>query len=395
MPAPATDPQGRAWWPAVLVAALLIYGSAYPFDFVFPPPEGAWQHLGRLRPDDLHLGDVLANLLLFVPLGFLVAQRTGAPARGLAWALGAGVVLGIGLQVLQVYLPDRVPSLWDASWNTAGAAVGAAAAAVPIRRLPAPTRPASGFAAGLIVLWLAAETFPYVPAFDWQSIKDGLKPLLLYPRVESMPVFSNLVGWAALAWLWRHAARLPLPRPGPALALAATLLAQVLVVQRAPSASGVLGGTAGVALGLLPWRPRHLQWLLLVLLAAWIVGSGLSPFAWREEPGTFHWLPLAGFLRGSILMGIWIGLEKLFWYGLLLELLLAAGCRLRWAAAAGMVSLAGVEWAQRWVAAPHVAEVADPLILGALALLRGAWAREASRPPERDADRAARQRSRG
>ena len=375
----------RAWWPALLVAALLVYGSAYPFDFVFPAPPGAWLDLARVRAADLHLGDILANLMLFMPLGLLVALRAESPARGAAWAAAAGLLLGLGLQLLQVYLPERVPSLWDATWNTIGAVIGATATAGPLRSLVLLVRPASRFGAGLIIAWLAAEAFPFVPTLDWQSIKNGLKPLLLHPRLEPMAVLGNLVGWAALAHLWRHVVRLPLGRAGPVLALLGALCAQVLVVHRAPSASGVVGGTAGVALALLPWRPGHLRWLLLALVAGWLAVSGLAPFALRDQPGAFQWLPLAGFLRGSIFTGIWVGLEKIFWYGLLLELLLASGCRLRSAAVAGMILLGGIEWGQRWIAAPHVAEITDPLLLAALATVRAAWSRDGRAPAGGDA----------
>ena len=361
-------------WPALLVGLALTYGSTYPFRFVFPPPEGAWEAFLSFRSVDLYFGNTLANLLLFVPLGFLVALGCRSRVRGLVWAVAAGLALGAGLQAAQVFLPDRVPSLWDATWNVAGSVLGGLFPRTPLRRLAQFARPRSAFAAALLGLWLAAETFPFVPTLDWQTLKDALKPLLLHPELDPIPLGANLVGWAALAHLWASRVRLPLARIGPILALLAVLAIQVLVVHRAPTLSGALGGAAGVFLGLLPVSPHAKSRGLLVLLVVWLAASGLSPWAFRQEPGSFHWLPLAGFLRTGTLHALHVGIEKLFWYGLLVELL-ASERRLRpvTIAALGAAFLGGIEWGQRWVAGGHVAEVTDPLILAGLALARAGW----------------------
>jgi hypothetical protein len=230
------------------------------------------------------------------------------------------------------------------------------------RLLPQPTRIAF-VPVALIALWLAVETFPFVPALDWQGLKDSLKPLLLYPSVRPVAVLENATGWAALAWLWRARAGLPWPRLGPLLILAGTLAAQVLIVQRAPSVSGLIGGGAGFALGSMRLPPRTHCALLATLLVTYLGVSGLLPLSLRDAPRDFTWVPFAGFLEGAMLHGMHVGLEKLFWYALLLELLMGLGMRLRWAVAVGVLLIGGIEYVQRWTVAGHVAEITDPLIL--------------------------------
>jgi VanZ family protein len=85
-----------------------------------------------VRPSSVHLswivapGDMVANVLLFLPLGFL-----GRLSIGSAWlrvphavALG-GAALSLAIEALQTFLPGRYPSLVDVLSNGAGAWLGA------------------------------------------------------------------------------------------------------------------------------------------------------------------------------------------------------------------------------------------------------------------------------
>ena len=71
----------------------------------------------------LREAEALANLLLFVPLGALLAL---ALPRVLLLGLLCGAALASGgIELTQyVFLPERVPSVLDVVMNTAGAAVG-------------------------------------------------------------------------------------------------------------------------------------------------------------------------------------------------------------------------------------------------------------------------------
>ena len=73
---------------------------------------------------------VIANILLFVPWGFLAFVALDSPQRPrrttyLLTIIGA-LVVAVALSVWQEFLPTRVTSLPDALANAAGALAGAA-----------------------------------------------------------------------------------------------------------------------------------------------------------------------------------------------------------------------------------------------------------------------------
>jgi len=71
--------------------------------------------------------DIVANVLLFVPLGVL------APGRR---TVVAGLLLSVAIETTQALLPPRTPSLLDVVANSLGVALGALLHA-PLRRLAA------------------------------------------------------------------------------------------------------------------------------------------------------------------------------------------------------------------------------------------------------------------
>ncbi len=81
---------------------------------------GAWQLESAL------------NALLFVPLGAALTLLLGRRLWLLAPLLG--FVLSFGVEYAQVRIPGRVPDLQDVWWNTLGAAAGAVAASLLLRR---------------------------------------------------------------------------------------------------------------------------------------------------------------------------------------------------------------------------------------------------------------------
>ena len=84
-----------------------------------------WAH-GVGLPDafDLVTLEVVANVVMFVPLGALLASSARVRRPWLAVALAAA--LSAAIETTQIALPDRVPTAADVVANTAGAAVGAA-----------------------------------------------------------------------------------------------------------------------------------------------------------------------------------------------------------------------------------------------------------------------------
>lgn len=74
---------------------------------------------------DLVTLEVVANVVMFVPLGLLLASSARVSRPWLAVAFG--LALSAAIETTQIALPGRYPTAADVVANTAGAALGAAA----------------------------------------------------------------------------------------------------------------------------------------------------------------------------------------------------------------------------------------------------------------------------
>jgi VanZ family protein len=77
----------------------------------------------------LQLTDRLVNIFLFIPVGLAVSFFLGSRIRGdirllLLCALSIGLLLSLGIELLQTYVPERIPSASDVVTNTSGAVLG-------------------------------------------------------------------------------------------------------------------------------------------------------------------------------------------------------------------------------------------------------------------------------
>lgn len=80
-----------------------------------------------------HYG-LLLNVVLFVPLGYLMVRLTG---RSGWWAIVAALAGSLGIEAVQLGL-DREPSWADVATNTLGGGLGAVLATLISRRRPGP-----------------------------------------------------------------------------------------------------------------------------------------------------------------------------------------------------------------------------------------------------------------
>jgi len=102
----------NAWWE--MGASFLGYGRE---------PISRHAFLAFLMP-------IIANVLLFVPLGFLTFLALDSPRRprksSYALTIVTAVIVAVAMYVWQHFLPTRVTSLTDTIANGAGALAGAA-----------------------------------------------------------------------------------------------------------------------------------------------------------------------------------------------------------------------------------------------------------------------------
>ena len=136
----APTPAGRSRRPALIaLAAYLLLAVGLT---VGPLPQNEMLDalvalVGRFTGGVSELAvEAPSNVLLFVPLGFLLARGFPALPGPAVWAL---CVLGsVGVEAIQAgFLPGRVPSLLDVAMNGLGAAIGVLLAYLLGRRVAA------------------------------------------------------------------------------------------------------------------------------------------------------------------------------------------------------------------------------------------------------------------
>lgn len=113
----------------ILVVSLLaiLFAATFPFDFT-PSVRGRpfdW----RWNPYDPGYTDRIENILLFVPFGFglasVIRSRKFMRAIQLSAALTLGAILTTSVEIIQMYVSFRDPSLADLWCNTLGSVTGA------------------------------------------------------------------------------------------------------------------------------------------------------------------------------------------------------------------------------------------------------------------------------
>lgn len=209
--------RGASWTFLAANIAFIVYGSLFPFDFLrtpFPLEHFLTEwHIFENR------SDALDNFLLFIPLGIaLRISFSKARSRLIAYCLTV-LLLAIGLQLLQLYLPSRTASLADAFWNSTGMLCGALIATrvrslLLVRLALSPARH-DYFSMLLLALWLLYESFPFVPTLDIGLLRDHIKTVVLAPPFESMRLIqhalaSALAGSAMLRVNWLKVPRMNL-----------------------------------------------------------------------------------------------------------------------------------------------------------------------------------------
>ena len=277
-----------AWPLALVVAALIVFASLFPFI--------GWRNQGispgvfltaTLPPPYWTGFDLAINVAGYAPLGFLLALallRTGRGLLAVPLALGAGAVLSLLLEFLQIYLPQRVPSNLDLVLNMAGAFLGALSAAL-LEHWGAIDRwsrfrnrwfaPDARGALVLLALWPWALLFPAAEPFGLGQVLERLEGALA----------DVLAGTPFLDWLpVREAPLQPLSPVAELLCVALGLLVPCLLVY------GMV---------------RHIgRRVVLVLLIA-VAGVGATALSAALSFGPAHaWAWLGMPAR----VGIWVGL---------------------------------------------------------------------------------------
>ena len=377
----------REWWlrPLVLLAitSFIIYGSLYPFTFVVPGSfEDALRRLHRTWGVKTARGDLLGNLALFVPFGIAWVWKVRGGWRRMAAAAAAlvtGVGLSYGLQIAQIYVPQRDATMVDVVWNIVGLVAGIGIGLLGIGFEDDQGETPSLVPLALLLAWAAFELVPFVPTIDLQLLKESAKALLV-PDVKWSVVVEHAAG---VLLVGEAMSRLVPPKhawASLAAVLVVALCAKPFIVQLGVDSSAILG----LGGGLIGWmaisrlsaaRRNHLIAACLLMAFAF---RGLVPFSFRVAAQPPSWMPFASFLHGSLLSNTRALLGTALFGGGACAALIWAGRRATSAVAIATLWAVTVEAAQMF-AEGHSAEPTDPLMVLGVSLLIVAG--PLSRPP--------------
>jgi VanZ family protein len=366
-----------------IVAALIAYGSLYPFHFTVPQLHAAaWMKLFSDSSSLTSRGDALGNLALFVPFGFagVFALPGQSPPVRVVVLTFISLALAAVLQVAQIYFPPRTPAVADIFWNMVGTGLGMLAGLSlrnHIRLRWQAWEHTYTIPLSLIVLWIAAELLPLVPSLDLQSIKGSLKALLrlhMSPPDVLWHAAGVLVAGRALAAIFGAPRALQLL----AVLVAVVIAGKVLIVTRVLNASTLIG----LAIGYGVWRFMSKRMsgsdagVLAVLLAAYTL-KALEPFELRPVPAAFSWIPFASMLQGAMLINAEVLVESVFVFAGLLGLIRMQGSPVGASSVVLALWVAALEAAQVYIVgrSPDITEPLLVLLVGQI--LRHAPARTA------------------
>lgn len=350
---------------------LIVYGSLYPFGFHLDSYNDR-QLAGLLSfaIGDSGFGDTVANILLFLPFGFLAYRSYDAdlkPAR-IIWILLLGFALAYGVQVAQVIIPGRSPSGADSIWNMLGCLGGFAVAKLPISRfLPKTSGTQSLMPIPLILslMWLLYNWTPFVPTLDPGLIYDNLKPLLNF-EIRLWWLFQKVVMWLVIFhFLFETQTKLGREKLFPVLVLV-VLAGSLFIVGHGLSAEHVFGGLFALPAWYV-FRNRNRPPILAALLGLAILATTFTPFELRDYARPFKWVPFSGALSSNLLLNTMATFKKLAVYGSFIWLLVEARFSLRIATVVVAGILLGSELLQVFFQGP-TPEITDPLLAIAIGI---------------------------
>jgi VanZ family protein len=349
------------------VAALIAYGSLYPFQF-HPRPGtiGPVAYLLATRGFAMERGDLISNVLLYLPLGMFSAAsfRRLSPAVSVLLATLLGLVSSTAIELTQFYDLTRASELCDTYANAAGSLLGAMVA-VLLRRDWFPRASRKQFGVLLMAIWFGYELFPYTPVFDPRRYA-ALGRVFRSPRLPSMDLLGQIAFWLAVAVLLEALFGVARSRWVLLILVLSVLSIRVVNVVLLPVdiAGALAASVVWAALSRLPMRVPVVASLFLV----YVILQELQPFRFLAVPRHFGWIPFLTFIDGPRLESSRSFLEKAFTYGALLWLFIRAGLSWTVVTIGATVLELGLRFTQTWLPG-RSAEITDAvmvLILGAV-----------------------------
>lgn len=375
--------------PSVLAPALylvclgIVYGSLFPFQFSAQSLQQEVAGFLASWRTATGIGDILGNLALFFPYGYiasLLAARAARPASRAARLMLFGLALAAGCQLAQLFTLGRDPSLFDLYMNILGGALGWMTG----RWLPLGSSAAARGARSehhlplvLAALWLASQLLPFVPSIDLQAWRDALKPLFYMRHWYWQEVLFTAVCWLVFLHLLSARVGLRLRAWWLPVGAALVLVLRVVIVENRLTPAATLALLGAIPLWWLVGRRLHGAGLAVALLVAFALDV-LSPLVLRAPVSDFGWLPFVGYLQGSMLVNAAALSRKLFVFGALALLLVQPRRHPAPWAVAIATCLLSLEIGQRYIGygTPTLTDPLLFLITSWFVVMHGVWQAE-------------------
>jgi len=294
--------------------ALLVYGSLFPFVGWGTPDVSPWQQF--LSPGRVSRADLVLNVLIYLPLGWLAARvfAGAGHVRAVLLATLTGSLLSFGVEYLQALLPMRVSSFHDWGWNTLGTFSGAvvhrqlASLGPWIQRtakLLVDDGPVPRLGVAVVGVWAAGQLFPFVPSPDIGNLRAGLRPVWRVLRGSASFEPSRALSYAftilSLSIILSAALR---PEHRRRLFVSAfffcVLLAKVPFVRQQLSLEALVGaGLALLVVGFLRESERA-STVAFAAIAGAIVVDQLRPVGGASGLSAFNWIPFRSHLVNDL-----------------------------------------------------------------------------------------------
>jgi VanZ family protein len=359
-----------------LTIALIVYGSLYPWHFDFG---GAPRHPLLVLLDSwpsvwdrFALRDAAINLLLYLPFGatavWTLSRRFPGVLAAAPVVLG-GMALSISMELLQVYVPGRVCSLFDVFCNTVGTAAGATLA-LTFQTAPAGIRgrvsaPASPVL--LLSLFAGYQLYPFFPILSQTRLFHSLDLLRAADGFSLNEVWCSAAEWFAALLMLQPVCHATvgtrLGRFWPAMGLLCLPL-RMFLPGRTLALHEILGGLLA-CLGWILLRDRLRMRTVVWLLASAILLRELAPFHFSSSPSPFSWIPFAPTFDSERQSALVILFRKAFDYGTMVWLLGERGLSYARAGIAVAAVLAVLEGLQRYLPGrtPEITDAVLTLLL--------------------------------
>jgi glycopeptide antibiotics resistance protein len=314
----------------MMIMAFTIYASLIPFAFRWVPADRAIERFQQVmvgqRAERTSRSNYLANLLLFVPIGFGLAGAVLLDRRLTPWVLvqaativPVSVALSLTAEFLQVYTRERIVSRDDVIAQTLGCLAGVACWALAGNRLTSWLRTASDRSRGdrlaralsaYAFAWVFVNLAPFDITVDLGTLNQRYQRGLISPVpfggfeghtrawiwdafaafVSAVPLgLLGLIGWTGLTARRHTRAAIVF---GAAFVLL-TEAAQVFVRSHSADVDDLVMGICGVVVGVLMGRRLLPERRAVATLPARAVSAAAvsALVVWCLVLCAYHWLP--------------------------------------------------------------------------------------------------------